>query len=670
MSLLVESDTDAPPSRIRFDGARAAERIDSMPIVGTPSIDDLGNVVVFHVLQADVSSNTYRCTMWISRNGAQAEELFCAGDSSGSSPQVSPDGRWVLFARAPHDGGPSQLFVADLAGSVHAQITTAELGVNSGVWSPQGDAVAYVTRTDLTGAYTGGRVSTDRRYLGVGGFADGFGATIDRPRRIEAVAPFADNPTPWALAPCTEDATAPAWSPDGRALAYVVSTSPDGDLNARNAIAIVDVSGADRRVIVAGDTVKGGPEFTADGSTVLFAAEVLDADGVPSAAASFGVWSVDVASGLVSRLTDAEPHHIGFSCQTQRPVPGGFVAGIDSRGATELVRFDQTGAVISTLIGGRRQVNGFAVARPDGRVRVAAVVTSPATAGDVVIADDDGERAITAFGSALTTRCPIYEPERFVADVDGYQIEGWKVLPEGPGPHPVVLTIKGGPFTQFGYTLQGPAALDDAQVYADSGIATILVNPRGTSGYGQAHGEAAWPLAESTQRDLLAAVTYAMATDDRLDPGRVGVMGGSFGGYMTAWLAAKAPELFRAGICERGVYDIDSFAAAGDDGWNTACALYGTDRTTWADQSPVTFADDIALPLLVMHSEQDGHCPFEQARRLLFEMRIRRQPVELVAFAGETHELSRTGDPVNRVARLATIVEWWGRHLASAPRNR
>jgi dipeptidyl aminopeptidase/acylaminoacyl peptidase len=230
------------------------------------------------------------------------------------------------------------------------------------------------------------------------------------------------------------------------------------------------------------------------------------------------------------------------------------------------------------------------------------------------------------------------------------------VRPAGAGPHPVLLAIHGGPHTQFGWELS-----DEVQTYAGAGYAVVMGNPRGSSGYGRAHGQAGardWGTA-SVAPDLLSLLDTALMDKD-LDGSRVGVMGGSYGGLMTTWLAAHHGDRFRTAITERGIYAIDSFAATSDHGWDIANDL---DASLWHACSPLTYAHQIKIPTLIIHSEQDMVCSFEQAQRLFVTLKRAGTPVELVIFPGEGHELSRSGLPSHRIARFDVILEWLARHL-------
>jgi dipeptidyl aminopeptidase/acylaminoacyl peptidase len=190
-------------------------------------------------------------------------------------------------------------------------------------------------------------------------------------------------------------------------------------------------------------------------------------------------------------------------------------------------------------------------------------------------------------------------------------------------------------------------------------------NPRGSSGYGEAHAQVVrGNVGEVSATDLLALLDAALAGDPSLDRTRVGVMGGSHGGFMTTWLAAHHGDRFRAAISERAVNAIDSFTGSSDIGWFFADDLYGPDPAQQAAQSPLSYVDRIDIPVLIIHSEHDWRCPVEQGQRLFVALKRRGVPVELLLFPGEGHELTRSGRPRHRLARFEAVLDWWSRHLS------
>ena len=159
----------------------------------------------------------------------------------------------------------------------------------------------------------------------------------------------------------------------------------------------------------------------------------------------------------------------------------------------------------------------------------------------------------------------------------------------------------------------------------------------------------------------MAMLDDALARPE-LDESRLGVLGGSHGGFMTSWIVGHT-DRFAAAISERAVNAIDSFGGSSDIGWGFGDDLYGPDPAEQHRQSPLTYADKITTPLLIIHSEHDWRCPIEQAQRLYVALRNRDADVEMLLFPGEGHELSRSGLPSHRVARFDAILEWFDKYL-------
>jgi dipeptidyl aminopeptidase/acylaminoacyl peptidase len=370
-----------------------------------------------------------------------------------------------------------------------------------------------------------------------------------------------------------------------------------------------------------------------------------------------GLWSVPVdGSGTADRLTDPEWYNLARPAGTIVPTADGVLFTDEYRGAVRLLRVPYGGGEPAVAVDGERQVFGAAQA---AGVSVVSVGDSQSP-GEVAVLEAAGLKVLTsfndAFGDTVAVR-PMVELTTTAAD--GYPVHGWVVRPAGDGPHPVVLMIHGGPFFQYGW-----GVFDEAQVCADAGYAVVMGNPRGSAGYGGAHARAVvGNVGEVSATDLLALLDAALAGDPSLDRERVGVMGGSHGGFMTTWLAAHHGDRFRAAISERAVNAIDSFTGSSDIGWFFADDLYGPDLARQAAQSPLTHADKISIPMLIMHSEQDWRCPIEQAQRLFVTLKRRGVPVEMLLFPGEGHELSRAGRPKHRLARFEAVLDWWSRYL-------
>jgi dipeptidyl aminopeptidase/acylaminoacyl peptidase len=233
--------------------------------------------------------------------------------------------------------------------------------------------------------------------------------------------------------------------------------------------------------------------------------------------------------------------------------------------------------------------------------------------------------------------------------------------------YPTLFNIHGGPFTQYGNTF-----FDEFQVYAGGGYAVVFSNPRGSSGYSEEWGRAirgpgpAGPGWGSVDYDdCMAVAEQAVRQFDFIDGERLGVIGGSYGGFMTSWIVGHT-DRFKAAVSERAVNSFVSMWGSSDFGWDMKGYL-GTflfeDVETYLKVSPLTYAEHIHTPLLILHSENDLRCPIEQGEQLFVTLRLLKRPVEMVRFPAESHELTRSGNPVHRVQRFELVLEWFDRYL-------
>jgi dipeptidyl aminopeptidase/acylaminoacyl peptidase len=283
-----------------------------------------------------------------------------------------------------------------------------------------------------------------------------------------------------------------------------------------------------------------------------------------------------------------------------------------------------------------------------------------------------GERRLTEIAAPTDGAV---EPERFTAvSEDGSEVEAWVMRPVGFEPgrrYPTLLEIHGGPFAQYGNRF-----FDEFQVYARAGYVVLYANPRGSSGYSEAWGRAIRGPAEGgpgwgtrDYEDLTAVVDEALERFDFVDPERLGVLGGSYGGYMTTWIVGHT-DRFRAACSERSVNNFVLEGGSADIGWAFKAIIgahWWEAPDAYREVSPSTYAGNITTPLLILHSENDLRCPVGNAEDLFAILRLRRQEVELVRFPAEGHNLSRSGSPVHRVQRFEAILDWFERKLGTAP---
>ncbi len=637
--------------------------IASLHVLSKPTIAPDGRFAVVAMTQPDLEADEYRGHLWIvPTDGSAPARPFTTGWRD-AAPAYSPDGAWLAFLRSTGGQGPGsrpQLYVMPTSGGEPKRVTDQALGAGAPVWSPDSTKIAYVARVPEEGRYGSGRAEAEppRRITTLQYREDNLGFFIDRRSHVFVIDPHSEpSSEPVQVTSGDFDHSAVAWSSDGQDLAFVSARHDSRDTDLVTDIWLCAADGSRLRAITRGGSSEGPKlsidqvRFTPDGTFACFDASDLGASGRELGGRNTGLWSVP-ADGSVPprRLTDAETIHLAGDGAIET-TPDGVLTCAENRGAVELLLVPYDGGEPQRLLSGKRQIEGAARAAST----LVAVVASPDSRGELVAMADGTERQLTSFAAIESPR-PMEEIT--ATSPDGYPVHGWIVRPHSLGPHPVLLMIHGGPFTQYGWRV-----FDEAQVYAGAGYAVIMGNPRGSSGYGQAHGSAIiGDAATAAAADLLALLDAGLATGD-LDSSRVGVLGGSYGGYMTTWLAAHHGQRFKAAASERAVNAIDSFHGSSDVGWIFAAALWGADPAGWAAQSPLSYADQISIPMLIIHSEHDWRCPVEQAQRLFVALKLRGMPAEMLLFPGEGHELTRGGQPGHRVARFEALLDWWARHL-------
>ncbi len=651
------------------------EQIDLLPTLSAPSLHPDGDRAVVSVVRPDVATNSYIGQLWIVLLAGGAPTRLTRGYRD-TSPRYSPDGRLLAFLRADTKDAKAQLYVVAADGGEPVRLTDAPLGVEASVWSPDSRQLAYTARCPEPGRYGTDddvsadaeppRLITDLRYL-----EDGVGYVADRRNQLFVVevpdprAEPSDEPAarPRQVTDGPYESTGVAWSPDGSRLAFVSARHSDRERDLRSDVWTCTPDGSDLVRVTPTSLAAEQVAWSPDGATLWFLASDPGPSGVEFIARHTGLFSVPAdGSTAPVRNTPAETVDLG-EVGSQLTVTGdGVLVHNRTRGAVELLRI-RPDAEPAVLLSGERWVTGHDALDSGADAVVIATVTAPDSPGELVLIAPGPERRLTDFAAAVRSGPGLRPPrEVTVAADDGYPVHGWVVLPDGPGPHPVLLDIHGGPFTQYGWHIY-----DEAQVLAEAGYAVVLANPRGSAGYGQRHGSCvAGALGQRDAADLLDYLDGVLADPAlELDPTQLGVMGGSYGGYMTAWLIAhpRSADRFAAAIVERGFLDPASFAGTSDIGWFFGDALVGTDAEQVRSQSPMAVIDQVRTPTLVIHSEQDYRCPLEQGQRYFAGLQRRGVPSQFLVFPGESHGLTRTGQPRHRRQRFDHVLAWWAEHL-------
>lgn len=665
------------------------DQIELLTTTGTPTLHPDGSRLVVAATRPDLRADAYVGQLWeVTLDGGRRRLTRGFRDTA---PRYSPDGELLLFLRAA-PGGKPQLFAVRASGGEPVQLTDQLLGVAHFDVSPDSRTVVFAARVPEHGRYgtldgvSAGledpRLVTQYKYR-----MNGLGYTTDKRSQLFTVAvpdldaePYIaavgrlreehpDGPgaleeqgaVPSATQLTTADADhlEPVFSADGHRIYFTAALGAEADTTLVSDIHSIALDGGDtRRLTNDGGGTRlgcGAPRPSTDGAWLFFLASDLSPSGLDFVARNTALYVLRTDDPQdVRRLTDAETVDLGDVQEIVADGPESVLVFNRAQGRGELLRVSAAGES-STLVTGPTVATGAAAS---GQAVVVSY-TDPSTAGDVAVVGPSGLQPLSDFSAALRSDTRVGEvQERTYPAPDGTPVHGWVVLPEGEGPHPVLLVIHGGPFAQYGW-----GYFDEAQVYAAAGYAVLLCNPRGAAGYGQAHGRVIKEAMGTVDLDdVLAYLDGALADFEAMDATRLGVMGGSYGGYLTAWTIAH-DHRFEAAIVERGYLDPPSFVGSSDIGWFFSEAYTGTDPARVEAQNPFAKIGQVRTPAFVIHSEEDLRCPIEQAQRYYTALKKQGVETEMLVFPGETHELSRSGSPWHRRQRFDHILRWWARYL-------
>jgi dipeptidyl aminopeptidase/acylaminoacyl peptidase len=622
-----------------------------------------GERVTFTVSRINLEDDRYESQIWM-WDGEKAAQFTSGRNDSGA--RWSPDGRRLAFLRkGPDDKDKPQVAIIPAGGGEAAIVTDFPLGASQFEWSPDGSALAVVATTwkdEWSDLEDDERSRKPRFITSLDYRGDTRGWLHDRLTHIYLVDPEGGQ-EPVDLTPGEFNSGGPSWHPDGKSLAFISARHVDRDLDPATQVWRVATAGGEPEALT--DVGYWGlVSHRPDGAVHLIGLPgPMDYPDVSP------LWRLE-ADGSRTNLTEKLDRNVTAHSPKISPAgpqwlaDGRCVTVVEDEGRIRAVIIDPDGA-IAPLLDGDRAIAGI-FPRPDGGA-AAFVSTAPTDPGELCWWEGGEERALTDLNAEFRDSVPLIAPEPFVAEHEGIAVHGWVYLPPGEEKVPLLLNIHGGPASMYGLGF-----FDEFQVYAAAGYGIVAMNPRGSSGYGSDHVRAVvgtWAENDPPDlRDLRAAVTVALERHPRLDVTRMGVMGGSYGGYMTIRVLAD-DDRFRSAVAERGLHSWLSFAGTSDigayfDRMYLRAELPGGIMDLWK-ASPIAWAHRVTAPTLVVHSDSDFRCPIEQGEQLFAALRRAGTTTAMLRFPGESHELSRSGKPKHRLERFEAILAWHAEHLLS-----
>ncbi len=638
----------------------SARHLYALPVVGGCALDRSKSRLAFCVTTMDEEANAYRGSVRVLHLESLETRSYTQATARDGSVRWSADGSSLIFTS--DRSGTMQLWRVDVEGGDPAALPALPGNVSAFCISPDGAHIAAITVPSTK------REEVERR---------GWRRIVRLRYRADGPGYFDDLPELWLIdlhSGTTRAITdgrgfvgSPAWSPDGQTLAFTGEHAADADsLLLRELWTASSDDGWQPRQIVQFGSSIDAPSWSPDGRQIAFV-------GNQPAGATVGLHNVRLFSSdrdgsTVRCLTGNEEWTCGNFVLTDTSTAGGFPAPVWVSNTAIAVVASSRGSAQVRLVSGTQPSKALTPSSASvtefdmlDEHSVVCCASTLATPPELYVSRDDQFRRLTQETSAWCEGLGVSPASPFTVESKGHTIDAWHLQGCAVQPRAAVLQIHGGP--HFAY---GNAFVFEFVLLAAAGFDVVYCNPRGSQTYGEAFAgaiRADWGM--PAYDDCMAALDTAIARFG-IDPLRIGVAGGSYGGYLTGFVIAHTRR-FAAAVAMRLASNLTSLWGTSEVGRMLAEDFGGNPREVpevYERDSVLTYVDAIETPLLIIHSENDYRTPTEQSEQLFTALRQRGATVEVLRFLKCDHNLSRTGPPQQRVARLEAIVDWFQRFLA------
>jgi len=667
-----------PPPKKR---AITAEDLYQFNTVSDVRISPDGQNVIYTVQRVDRKTEKKYTNLWVVPTAGGEARQFTTGDQHDSSGRWSPDGRQIAFLSDRWDKEkPAQIHLIAFTGGEAQRLTQIDGEISNLSWSPGGrQLLCLVRKTDPEALER--EKDEHKKKLGVVVRhyerlfykLDGYGYLPPERTHIWTV-DARSGKTRQLTDHAVYDEDTPTWSPDGKWIAFVSNRNENPDLNPEWwDLYVMPAAGGEMRRIDAPVGEKFQPSFSPNGKWIAY----FGAENVGLSYKNNNLWLVPADGSQAPRnLTEKHDLHADSGTINDVGAPemmpptwskdgrriyfnsvyhgSSLLKSISVDGDDVRDEIGEGGVVGSFTFDQNQQKLAYFYGRIDDPVQV--------MVGDM---HRGKSRQLTRLNRKLLEGIDLGSVEEvWFKGPDSNDLQGWIIKPPGFEPsrkYPSIMEIHGGPLTQYGKFF-----MHEFYYLAAHGYVVYFSNPRGGRGYGEEHARGIngdWGGVDYA--DLMAWADY-MERQPYIDRERMGVTGGSYGGYMTVWIIGHT-QRFKAAVTQRCVSNFVSMWGSSDFNWAFQREL--GDKPPFEDlenfwkHSPIAYIGNAHTPTLVIHNENDLRCPIEQGEQVFVALKTQGVESEMVRFPDEFHGLSRTGRTDRRMARLNHILRWFDKYL-------
>lgn len=653
-----------------------AEDLYELRSVANPIFSSKGDKVVYVVTGICKEKNDYYSNLFVLDMQTKQSYQWTYGKYRNHSPQWSNDGEKLAFVS--NRSGENQIYLMNCNGGEAKQLTSVNNGATNPNFSPDGKKLAFSVSLKKDEEIINTKEKDQKKEKkelepievekmkyksDAGGLFNGkYRHIAIMDLETEEIKVVTKGEHHFGLL---------NWSPDGKWLAITANISEDEDFTFNQDIYLYNIETEQLINITNGRGIFHQCSWSHDGQHVALVGHEREYEN----ATLNKIWIYDLQNEKLNCLSKDWDIAVGdyvvgdFQQGVVTPAPiwtntnDGLYFIVSNEGSTNIYFTDLEGQ-IKQVTNERGHIFGLTMAKDERAVAAISYPTKPSDLYEIDLANGDVSR-LTAINDSFLENILLSQPEpiEFPGAKD-WTVHGWIMKPvdyRAGEKYPMILEVHGGPHAMYANTY-----FHEFQLLAAQGYVVLYTNPRGSHGYGQQFVNAVrGDYGGNDYQDLMAAVDYALNTFDFIDENRLGVTGGSYGGFMTNWIVGHTNR-FKAAVTQRSISNWISFYGVSDIGyyfneWQHQLDL--TDVEGLWKISPLAYVDNIETPLLILHSEKDYRCPIEQAEQLFIALKHRKKVTKFIRFPEENHELSRSGKPHLRIHRLNYIVAWFNQYL-------